>query len=917
MRIPAQIVEQFDRGTAFASRLRDLWRWALVLLVSCSGVGAAESEPGANPTHWSLQPLQQVQPPKTRDQKQARTPIDSFIVTVLEAKGMSLNPPADKRTLLRRVTFDLTGIPPTPEETRAFFSDKSPKAFEKVVDRLLASPRYGERWARHWMDVVHFAETHGNDQDRIRTNAWPYRDYLIRSFNEDKPYARFVQEQLAGDVLFPDDPQATIALGFIAAGPWDESSLRDIREDTIDRQIGRYLDRDDMVATTMSTFASATVHCARCHDHKFDPISQDDYYSLQAVFAGVDRADRVFDADPKVHSARQALLKQRRALERKDPALMASLLEPAMQGEVAVWEKSAAARVVAWTTLEPISFVSSNGTTFSKNSDNSLLAGGLRPEKDIYAITALTELKGITAVRLEVLTDDSLPQKGPGRQDNGNLHLSEFKVFAEASCGGDAMLVSLQNPASDFDQQGWTVAHAIDGHEKTAWGIHPQVGKSHHAVFELKENLGFDCGTALTFILEQNHGGGHLIGRLRLSATTAPRPVRVQSVPETIAKYLQTPSGSRTDEQKQELAAYFLKNQIEQKLAALPKPQLVYAGASDFASDGGLVPAKTPRMIHMLKRGDINKPGPEALPGALTAVTPLQSRFGLANSSEEGGRRAALAAWIVDPKNPLSWRSIVNRVWHYHFGRGIVDSPNDLGKMGGAPSHPELLDWLARWFLDHGGSLKELHRLIVTSAVYQQSSKDNPAFARIDSDNRLLWRMNRTRLDAESVRDAILQITGDLDLTMGGPSVRQFTLSPGIHVTPVVDYAKFDIDSPDNRRRSVYRFLFRTLPDPFMDSLDCPEASQLAPVRGESVTALQALSMLNNHFVTRQSERLAERLTAMKPTLPGQIEAAYELALGRSPSRAEAKDLSDYAKKYGLSNLCRLVFNSNEFMFVN
>jgi hypothetical protein len=237
--------------------------------------------------------------------------------------------------------------------------------------------------------------------------------------------------------------------------------------------------------------------------------------------------------------------------------------------------------------------------------------------------------------------------------------------------------------------------------------------------------------------------------------------------------------------------------------------------------------------------------------------------------------------------------------------------------MGGAPSHPELLDWLARWFLDHGGSLKELHRLIVTSAVYQQSSKDNPGFTRIDSDNRLLWRMNRTRLDAESVRDAILQITGDLDLTMGGPSVKQFTLSPGIHVTPVVDYAKFDSDSPDNRRRSIYRFLFRTLPDPFMDSLDCPEASQLAPVRGASVTALQALSMLNNHFVTRQSERFAERLTGLKPTLPGQIEAGYELALGRSPSRVESKELLDYAKKHGLPNLCRLIFNSNEFMFVN
>jgi hypothetical protein len=904
MIVPAQILERISRVAA-------------LLLVFGPALFAAEDHTGTNTTHWSLQPLQAVQPPITRNTRWAQTPIDSFVLATLEAKRMKPNPPADKRTLLRRVTFDLIGLPPTPEESRAFLADKSPKAFEKVVDRLLASPRHGERWARHWMDVVHFAETHGNDQDRIRTNAWPYRDYLIRSFNEDKPYARFVREQLAGDVLYPEDPQATVALGFIAAGPWDESSLRDIREDTIDRQIGRYLDRDDMVTTTMSTFASATVHCSRCHDHKFDPIPQEDYYSLQAVFAGVDRAERVFDADPKIHSLRQVLLKQRRSLERKDSVLMASLLNPAMQDEVAAWEKSVATNVVSWTVLEPESFESSNGTVFARQPDNSLLAHGTRPEKDTYIITAHTELKEITAVRLEVLSDESLPKKGPGRQDNGNLHLSEFKVLAGAGCGGEPASALLQQPTADFNQQGWTIEHAIDGKEKTAWGIYPQVGKRHHAVFEFRENPGFNCGTALTFVLEQDHGGGHLIGRCRFSVTTAPRPVRAQSFPENIETILAIRSVERTDAQKQELAAYYFRKQVEEKLAALPKPQLVYAGASDFIPDGGLVPARTPRPIHVLRRGDINKPGAEAFPGALAAVTSIPNAFAVEDPGDEGSRRAALANWITDPKNPLTWRSIVNRVWHYHFGRGIFDTPNDLGKMGGPPSHPELLDWLANWFIAHGGSLKQLHRLIVTSATYQQSSRDNPAFSIIDSDNRLLWRMNRSRLDAESVRDAILQATGDLDLTMGGPSDKQFTLSPGIHVTPVVDYAKFDIDSPNNRRRSIYRFLFRTLPDPFMDSLDCPESSQLAPVRGASVTALQALSMLNNHFVTRQSERFAERLARMEPTLPGQIEAAYGLTLGRRPARAEAKEMLDYARKHGLANCCRLLFNSNEFMFVN
>jgi hypothetical protein len=288
---------------------------------------------------------------------------------------------------------------------------------------------------------------------------------------------------------------------------------------------------------------------------------------------------------------------------------------------------------------------------------------------------------------------------------------------------------------------------------------------------------------------------------------------------------------------------------------------------------------------------------------------------------DEGAGRAALAAWITSPKNTLAWRSIVNRVWHYHFGRGIVDSPNDFGHMGSRPTHPELLDWLAVRFRDGGGSLRDLHRLIVTSAVYRQSSRipsaaDRPPLS-MDSDNRLLWRMNRARLDAECIRDAVLQITGRLDLQMGGPSVQQFLSTPGIHVTPRVDYATFDVDSPASCRRSIYRFIFRTLPDPFMDTLDCADASQLTPARNVSVSALQALAMWNNHFIVRQSEHFAARVRQAGPALDQQIAAAYRLALHRDPTRSEAKDLSAYAQKHGLANLCRLIFNSNEFMFVN
>ncbi|MBI3414430.1 MAG: DUF1549 domain-containing protein [Verrucomicrobia bacterium] len=919
------------------------WRQTVALAVAClrfctecqaAELASTNATPAtAEKEFWSLAPLENFTPPRPHDAQSkawARTPVDLFILDKLAAKNLQPNPPADKRTLLRRIHFDLIGLPPTPEEMREFLRDSSPHAYEKVVDRLLASPRYGERWARHWMDVAHYAETHGHDQDRPRTNAWPYRDYLIRSFNEDKPYARFVEEQIAGDVLFPRDPQGIVATGFLATGPWDESSLRDIREDTIDRQVARYLDRDDIVTTVMSTFTSTTVHCARCHDHKFDPIKQSDYYALQAVFAATDKGERQFDLDPETNLIRQRLLKQRRATENRTKEMVTEFLSAGSQAETAAWEAGLKSKPSIWTALKPQQIVSEGGATLTKLPDQSVLSSGTRPEVDVYTFVATTTLTNITAIRLEVLADESLPHQGPGRQDNGNLHLSEISLNAAPLADATATnaRVVLKNASADFSQTEWGIERAIDGKTNTAWGIYPKVGESHFGVFETKENLGFVRGARLTFALEQRHGGGHLIGRFRISITTAERPVRANPFPENITTILALPSSQRSDEQRVELAAFARKEKIEQQLKVLPPPRLVYAGASEFVPDASFVPAKAPRPVHVLKRGDINKPGDEATPGALPLVRGLDSRFNLPEALDEGARRAALAKWITDPRNVLTWRSIVNRVWQYHFGRGLVDSPNDFGRMGARPTHPELLDWLAVKFQQSGGSFKQLHKLIVTSAVYRQSSqttetlvdrksKPGPDRAAIDADNSLLWRMNRARLDAESVRDAVLQITGKLDLTMGGPSVKQFMMSPGIHVTPVVDYNKFDVDSPESCRRSVYRFIFRTLPDPFMDSLDCADSSQLTAKRNVSMTSLQALAMLNNHFMVRQSEHFAAHISGVAKNLPGQIKAIYELALHRPPTANELKELAAYATKHGLANACRLILNSNEFMFVN
>jgi hypothetical protein len=874
--------------------------------------GPAEKEE----TWWAYRPLVKPVPPAAGlPAGWARNPVDTFILAKLREKGLRPSPEADRRTLIRRVYFDLIGLPPAPEAIDAFLADPSPDAYERVVDRLLASPHYGERWARHWMDVIHFAETHGNDQDVPRENAWPYRDYLIRGLNEDKPYGRFIREQIAGDVLFPDDPQATVALGFLAAGPWDESTLRDIREDTLDRKVGQYLDRDDMVGTVCLAFLSTTAQCARCHDHKFDPIPQKEYYGLQAVFAGVDRADRPYDPDPAVRTRRLALLKRKAELQGGPAAVARLLKEPAVAAEVAAWERARGGMGDAWQVLDPAVFRSTGGASPVKLPDHSVRFGGPRPERDTYHFEAVSPLPAVTALRLEVLTDPSLPHKGPGRQDNGNLHLSEIRIEAAPAAGpAGRRAVAVARALADFNQAGWEVDRAIDGKRETAWGIYPAVGQSHTAVFLFKEPVRFPGGTRLFITLEQQHGGGHLIGRPRLSATGA-APASLVPLPPAVAQILAKSAARRTEAEKGELVLHVLRDKVEAGLAALPPAQMVYAAASDFTPQGSFRPAAGCRPVHVLRRGDIRNPRGPAVPGALSLIPGLESSFRLADPAKEGQRRAALARWVSDPRNPLTWRSIANRLWHYHFGRGLVATPSDFGHMGARPSHPELLDWLAATLLENGGSLKKLHRLIVTSAAYRQSSAHRADCAKIDGDNRYLWRMNRARLDAEEVRDAVLQVSGRLDPLMGGPSVRQFKQSPGIHRTPKVDYLAFDPDSPGGNRRSVYRFLFRTLPDPFMDALDCPDASQFTAVRADSVTVLQALAMLNDQFMVRMSEHFAERVAAAVP-VEGQVRQAYLLALGREPTAHETAALAGYARRHGMANACRLLLNCNEFLFV-
>ena len=874
---------------------------------------------------WSLQPLK-FSPPPTREE--CVHPIDAFVREKLEEKGLHPAPSAEPRVLIRRIFYDLTGLPPTPIEVDAFVANTDPMAYENLVDRLLASPRYGERWARHWMDTAHFAETHGHDQDRIREHAWPYRDYLIAAFNHDKPYNQFVRDQIAADVLAPGDPEATAALGFLAAGPWDESSLRDIREDTLDREIGRYLDRDDMLTNVMNNFTSLTVQCARCHDHKFDPIPQADYYALQAVFAGVERANRSYDASASVQQARQSYTQRLAQLENIDPNLRAELLGAKIQQAVHDWELDQARRANSWVVLSSQSASCLEGSTLEQQSDGSFLSRGIRPERDTYVIRGGSTRPEITGLRLEVLADSTLPQHGPGRQDNGNLHLSEIEIEI-----GSGNRISIARATSDFDQKDWGVSRAIDGNETTAWGVFPQVGKSHVAVFEFKDTVKLSTETTITVRLKQLHGGGHLIGRPRLSITSDKTPLDVLSLPAEIEFILSLAKEIRTEEQQLTLSLHYERQRVARELASLPKPSLVYAAAAEFEPDGGLKPPTGPRPIHRLDRGDIRNPMEESTAGTLTCIASLPGRFSLVEPLPESARRAALAEWIVHNNNPLAWRSIVNRVWLQHFGRGIVDTPNDFGRLGSKPTHPELLDWLSIRFRDSGQSLKALHRLIVTSETYrqvsstvesqeisgtqiQQSPRKDSA-SNIDADNQFLWHMHRTRLDAECVRDAMLMISGQIDLRMGGPSDRQFDLKPGRHVTPIIDYGQFNLDGQSASRRSIYRFLFRTLPDPFMEALDCPAGDQIMPTRANSVTVQHVLAMWNDLLVIRQSEHLANRLTSEATSNLSRVKLAFQLALGRAPRTTELDRFVVYTEKHGLANFCRLLYNTNEFIFID
>jgi len=851
--------------------------------------------PSAVPPGGHAGPESDAVPPGVEPE---RNEIDFFIRAALAERGLAPSPAADRPTLIRRLSFDLLGLPPTPAEIEAFVADPDPLAYEALVDRLLASPHYGERWARHWLDVVHYGDTHGYDKDKPRPNAWPYRDYVVRALNADKPYARFLMEQVAGDVLWPDTLDGQEAIGFIAAGPWDLIGHLEVPETKTDGKIARHLDRDDMVANTIGTFASVTIHCAQCHAHKFDPISQDDYYSLQAVFAALDREDRPYHPDAAVREAHADLGRRRTALEKRQRELEAAIAKAAGPRLAEIDKEIAAApRSRGGNPTDAFGYHSGISATADATKWVQLDLGRDTDLAEIVLCPCHDDFNGIGAgfgfpprYRVEVAND-------PG-------FTAGVTVVADAT-------------AADAPSPG-TVPQRL---ATTARGRYVRITATRLAP---RQN---DFIFALAEVRVTAADGGDVArGAIVTSLDSIEAPPRWQrrnlvdghSPAETVdtlaalkAERTELLARTRDEAVEADLAGVQAElAEIEQARGRLPSLQTVYAATA--TKRGGV-----PRPIHVLSRGNVLAPTHEVGPGALALVASLEGRFDLPPDHAEGDRRAALARWLADPRNPLTWRSIVNRVWHYHFGQGIVATPSDFGRMGAAPTHPELLDWLAVRFRDGGGSLKALHRLIVTSATYRQVSTSDDARAAIDSGNQWLWRQQRRKLEAEAVRDAVLAVAGTLDPAMGGPGWQDFRIEQPAH-SP---HYRYDLADPEDRgtwRRGVYRFVVRSQTQPFMTVLDCADPSMRVERRNQSISALQALALLNNGFMTTQARHFAARVEREAgDDAAAQVELAVRLALGRAADAEERAALVALTEAHGLANTCRALFNLNEFSFVD
>jgi hypothetical protein len=875
-------------------------------------------------------------------------PVDAFIRAAQEAKDLAPSEMADPRVLVRRAWFDLLGIPPTPEELQEAIASLgvpegqkgtvSKAAWSALIDRLLERPEYGERWARHWMDIARFAESFGYEQDYDRPNAYHYRDFLIRAFNQDMPFDQMARWQIAGDELAPENPLAWMATGFLGAGAFPTQLTEREFEST------RYNELDDMTATTSVAFLGLSIGCARCHDHKFDPISSEDYYRFAASFTAAIRSEKTLDLDPEANEKIAAEHKLKlEALRRELMAYEAEQLPLELAKFVSQRGNDPAKSLNdPWRNLRG-EIQSSTASQFKLQTDGSYLAIGDAPNQDKITFTAALPAGQWTALRIEALADPTLPRQGPGRADNGNFALGNLTVEHLAKDQEPTKLV-LEQPQATHQQNAdsLSIAASIDADLVSGWAIDGQIGKSQAAVFRIANAISTVESDRLRITLLFHHPNAkHAMGRMRFSISKAPSPpIEVggdappadvlEAIAQIAEKLPMTKELPSSDAWKTALAWYKSVDpqwsQLNSKLTKLQADGPAFRRTNVLVTtegephvphhaDGRGYPHFYPE-THLLRRGDVDQkvsvvsPGfPKVFLKDPNAPAELSWTDSTKSNSKSSYRRAALANWLTDTTDgtgALVARVIVNRLWQHHFGRGLVATPNDFGSTGQKPTHPELLDWMAQELIDQGWKLKALHRQLMTSETYMQTNRmpDDPRL-KSDPDNLLWWHRPPRRLEAESIRDSMLVVSGLLDRTMYGPG----TLDPNM------------------KRRSIYFFIKRSQLVPMMMLFDWPEHLVSIGQRQTTTIAPQALAFMNNPIARAAAEALANQLSDVQ-----RIDEVFLKVLSRLPTDAERQAAFRFIaqaqktrqeqnvpqpEKMAIADFCQILLCANEFIYVD
>ncbi|HRK21428.1 MAG TPA: DUF1549 and DUF1553 domain-containing protein, partial [Fimbriimonadaceae bacterium] len=843
-----------------------------------AGAEFSEAKP-----HWAYVAPNRPPAPKVRNLKWVRNPIDAFVLARLEKEGLKPSPEADRETLLRRVSLDLTGLPPTLEEIDAFLTDKSPNAYGKVVDRLLASPHYGERQARVWLDLARYADTNGFEADFSRT-MWKWRDWVIDAYNANLPFDRFTIEQLAGDML----PNATIAQK-IATGFHRNTMFNS--EGGVDKEEAFFEVVLDRVATTGTVWLGQTLACARCHDHKYDPFSQKEFYQLYAVWNNVvaeSKGEHKFGQDklyePEIPAPTAEQSEEIRILEAQMKQAEADYLSspPGFDAEFGEW-KASLSDGHAWRLALPAR-TEAKSTKFETLEDGSLLATGDVPAHDTYSLTLKPGEGWVTGLRIEALPDKSLRKEGPGRADSGNFILSKLEVFQGQGS------ISIKDFATTFSQEGYGTSGLSDENGDSGWAIYPNAGKAHELAASFAKPVFLRAGEELKVVLTFNSPtwGEHLLGRFRLSTSNVSSPHQIL-VPADVRQAAEAATPSEAH--KKRLDTHF--RGISQTLAPVRTLYLAVKGklaAAKSRVPNALVlqekPANGPIKAAMHIRGEWLNKGEMVEAGTPSVLPPLPKGT--------KADRLSVAKWLVDPQNPLTARVQVNRIWEQYFGRGIVETSDNFGTQGALPSHPELLDWLATEFVRLKWDMKSIHRLIVTSATYRQSSNSSAALMAKDPGNLLLARGPRFRMEAEMIRDSALAASGLLSRKIGGPSV--FPHQPdGIWNSPY-NGERWNVSQGEDRyRRGLYTFWKRTSPYPSFMALDAPSREVCSARRERTNTPLQALALLNDAAYVEAAKALAKRVSAT-PDTTQRVTKMFRLATGRRPTAAERGRLAKLAQ---------------------